>query len=204
MNNKSLFQACTTQCEFCADQWPLVNGVHVAPFTKDPNLFSWKCSAVQIRKGFDYWDYKGGKQKKWKVPSAKSLLETYTAANKKAKIGRNLDSPANRSFWRCGIRASLEVNSWPEWKRSIGSKAKTPEEIAKDNADDRQELLFFDAMDYWTRQACTDNHQYRPHYSEGSHGYIVTPTCNHGLGCTTCWAKYKAYYDKESKNWIDI
>ncbi len=195
MTNKSLFEACVTQCEWCNAQWPLVNGSHVAPFTRDPNLFSWRCSALAIRKGFDYWDYEGGKEKKWKVPSPEELLKVMGGFNHNAKIGRNISSPENRGFWRTGIRCSIEVRSWPEWKRG-GSKQLTPAQVAQEDADDREELLLFDAADYWTRQSCTENHQFQAGRLN-KQGCFERPTCNYGLGCTTCWVKY----EKHSEEW---
>lgn len=200
MNNKSLFEACVTQCAWCNAQWPLVNGSHVAPFTRDPKLFSWRCEALSIRKGFDYWDYKGGKVKKWKVPSPQTLLEALGAYGKGKKLSKNISSPDNRSFWRNAIRCSIEVRSWPEWKRG-GSKQLSPAEIVKEDNDDREELLFYDAMDFWTRESCTENHQFRAgtlvDCEDGKGQYFARPSCNYGFGCTTCWAKY----EKHSEEW---
>ena len=214
MNNRSLFAACTTQCVWCLEQWPVVEHrkhmVHVAPFTEGPMLFSRGCEAESIRRGFKYMDYSGGKRVKWKPPSVESLLNSlgaYYKSSEKSGLGKSLGSPGNRSFWRGGCRAVIEVASWPEWKRSTNysgepRKVETPEEQAASLKRVRDELLFYDAMDYWTRQPCSDNLQYRPHWNKARTN-VAEPTCNGGVGCATCWALYEKDYDERSKNWCD-
>jgi hypothetical protein len=114
---------------------------------------------------------------------------------------KNLTSPNNRNFWRAGIHASLSVASWPKWKRSLGLSGEKPHETtAEDLKRMRDELLYYDALDCWTRKPCTDNLQYRPGYYEGR---ILQPRCNYGIGCATCWERYQSFYDNESKNWYD-
>ena len=178
MNNKSLFEACAAQCAWCAEQWPVV--LHSG-------------DAAAIRKGFKYADFKGGKQIRWRPPSTDEITARL-AGRGKSKFGKNLDSPKNRQFWRGGCEAVIEVASWPDWKRGGGAESSTPERLGEV----RRELAFYDAMDWWTRQPCSDNLRYRPHIEEG---VIVRPTCNGGLGCATCWERYERYDDEHSKDW---
>jgi hypothetical protein len=203
MNDRALFKACTTQCSWCFEQWPLVlrEGVlvHVAPFTKDPRLCFFRCDALPIRSGLKYTGYKGGKQKKWKVPKPEAIKQIVAEYYAKCKggLGRVVDSPDNRSFWRTGVEATLEVATWPKWKRGGENAEDTPPERLKEC---RQELSLYDAMDYWTRIACTENLQYRPRIEKGCY---TQPTCNYGFGCTTCWERYEVKMEEESRNHCD-
>lgn len=194
---KSLFAACTEQCVWCKDQWPVTEYrgsiVHVAPFTRDPQLFRWTCDADQIRKGFRYMDYKGGKKYRWSMPTPE-LLRTMKSLSRI----KNISSPENRTFWRNSVEASLSVASWPEWKRSLGSDgnprpATTPAELSRL----RNELLQYDVLDYWARRTCSHNQQYRPKIDKGR---ILRPDCNDGIGCTGCWTQYERYSDELNKN----
>jgi hypothetical protein len=193
VDNKSLFNACLSQCVWCQEQWPTIMHkgeiVHVAPYTKDPKLFCWGCQSASIRKAFGYMGYVGGKQIKWKVPSV-SVIKT-TAIR-----------PDTRDFWRNCAEASLNVASWPEWKRSIDADGKRAKPAtAEDLKRLRGELLQYDALDYWSRQPCTDNLQFRPGYALG--GVFQQPSCNYGIGCTTCWGRYEEFYKEKSKGWCD-
>lgn len=203
MTDRELFKACVSQCVWCEEQWPLAESrgklVHVGPFTKDPKLFSKACDADTIRKAFKYPGYKGGKQIKYKARAAEELrrvVENYYKASSKG-LGMNMDGPSNRSFWRGPIEATIEVASWPEWKRS-GSPAPTPDRLKRS----RDELRFFDECDFITRQPCSDSLQYRPLLNKARTN-LVKPPCNGGFGCTTCWERYQAEHDKMSANWCD-
>ena len=186
MRDKELFVACTKQCVWCAEQWPvLATGgqmIHVGPYTKDKSLFFYPCKADSIREAFEYVGYGGGKINKWRTPPIEKLLGVKVMA-----------SPETRAFWRGLNTASLNVSEWPDWKRSIGGKKSTPEELKHM----REELLYWDALDYWARKACTENLQYRPSIVNGR---IAKPTCNWGLGCVTCWGRYDTYEKKLHEN----
>jgi hypothetical protein len=146
-----------------------------------------------------YTGYKGGKQKKWKVPKPEAIKQIVAEYYAKCKggLGRVVDSPDNRSFWRTGVEATLEVATWPKWKRGGENAEDTPPERLKEC---RQELSLYDAMDYWTRIACTENLQYRPRIEKGCY---TQPTCNYGFGCTTCWERYEVKMEEESRNHCD-
>lgn len=197
MKNTELFKACAAQCLWCKEQWGLVEHkgryIHVAPFTRDPQLFSHSCEAEAIRTAFKYYTYAGGKQVKWKARPAKELVAIMTGKHKRnGGLTRNITSPENRVFWRGGLRATIEVASWPDWKRS-GSERVTPERLR----DVRDELLFYDECDYAVRQPCTENLQYRPQLDRT----WKEPTCNDGIGCATCWGRYeRAVKEWEDKN----
>ena len=183
------------------------NVVHVAPYTRDPLLFSHICDAEAIRKGFKYMTYDGGVQEYWPVPSAQSLIDMLNmnrarSAEDGKPLRKNVSSPHTRRFWRGGLRATIEVASWPAWKRGNNDDDQDPALIAIKLKQVRRELLVYDALDYWTRQQCTDNFQYRPHMNEkGSN--LVEPSCNWGLGCTTCWERYERAYEKMTERWSD-
>jgi hypothetical protein len=203
MRNKELFTACTSQCVWCKEQWPVVNHrggiVHTAPYTKDPKLFCWGCQSGTIRKAFNYMDYTGGKRIRWKVPPAETIRKT----TPNSIIVR----PSTRDFWRNIIEASLSVSSWPEWKRGISLTGKeSPKATEEDLKRMRDELLQYDALDYWSRRPCTDNFRFRPGYVLGkgfTGGVFAQPTCNWGIGCTACWEKYEKFYEERSKDWCD-
>lgn len=204
MNDRALFKACVSQCVWCSEQWPLaeIRGkqTHIGPFTKDPKLFSRACDADTIRKAFKYTGYRGGKQIKHKARTADELrkvINTYYRANKNG-LGMNLDGPKNRSFWRGPIEATIEVASWPEWKRSGSGETPSPERLKRC----RDELFFFDECDSICRQPCSDNLQYRPHWNKAQTN-LVKPSCNGGFGCMACWGLYQKAYDKHSENWCD-
>jgi hypothetical protein len=199
MKDRELFKACVSQCVWCEEQWPLVESrgklAHVGPFTKDPKLFSRACDASTIRTAFKYSGFKGGKQTKHKARTAAELrrvMEGYYKAGRKG-LAMNLDGPGNRSFWRGPIVATIEVASWPAWKRSGGGEPPSPERLKRN----RDELLFFDECDFICRQACTDNLQYRPHWDKGR-GNLVKPQCNGGFGCMTCWGLYEKAHDEHA------
>lgn len=201
MKNKELFAAVTGQCVWCAEQWPVTSFLghltHVGPFTKDPKLFHHPCDASQIRLAFHYEDYKGGKQIKFKPRSPKEINEALAECKRQGKPIMVLDSPGNRSFWRGPIQATLEVATWPDWMRQ-GSEKTSPERLKQC----RDELCYFDEIDWWARQPCSDNLQYRPHWNE-AHTNLVKPSCNSGFGCITCWERYEKEYDRISANWCD-
>ena len=184
-----------------------VRVIHVAPYTRDPLLFSRLCTAEPIRKGFKYMGYEGGEQNGWPVPSAQSLVDilnrnNQTPASEGKPLKKNVSSPHTRRFWRGGLEATIEVASWPAWKRGNDPDDQDPALIAIRLKHVRKELLVYDAMDYWSRQQCTDNLQYRPHMNEkGSN--LVMPSCNWGLGCTTCWERYERAYEKMTEKWSD-
>ncbi len=198
MNPKELFKACTSQCMWCKEQWPVLatggHMIHVGPFTKDKQLWSTPCKAEAIRQAFEYITYKGGKLVIWKArtPTAlKKIIGNYYEANRKGKgLGMNIDSPNNRSFWRTGIRCSLEVVEWPEWMRSQSVSGRlSPKDTPERLKHLRDELRFFDECDYIVRQQCTENLQYRPHMPD--RGCMPRPTCNGGFGCSACWERYE-------------
>jgi hypothetical protein len=218
MNPKELFTACTTQCVWCKEQWPIeaTDGhlLHVGPFTQDKHLFSTICKAESIRQAFEYIGYKGGKQIKFKARSPealKNIIANYYEANRKGKgLGMHIDSPKNRSFWRTGIRCTLDVAEWPEWKRSHQmsddgtykpSEPTSPERLKSC----RDELRFFDECDFITRRGCSEGLQYRPVEPDSMNGLrnMPEPTCNGGFGCTTCWERYEKAYGKMSEGWCD-
>jgi hypothetical protein len=161
----------------------------------DHTLFRQPCKAAAIREAFNYYGYKGGKVIRWRPPSAKKLK---AAEDADRRLFRAHLAPSSRAFWRNLHRASLEVASWPDWKRSIDLYAKTPK---KDTPEDlkamRDELLHWDALDYWQRQPCTEDERYRPAIVRGR---VTEPTCNSGLGCSGCWARHEAFRDKLSEN----
>lgn len=210
MRNQELFQACTTQCIWCKEQWPIkaTKGqmLHVGPYTQDPKLFSTPCKAAAIREAFEYVGYAGGVVIKWKARKPETLIEILTIRKgrvaKNGGLGRCIDSPKNRRFWRTGTEATLSVAEWPKWMRSAGGGEDTPPERLKEC---RDELRFFDEIDYWTRQVCTDGLDYRP-VEPGPHNGLSNmpePTCNYGFGCTTCWERYEKAYSKMSEAWCD-
>jgi len=202
MKDRELFKACVSQCIWCKEQWPVLatggHMLHVGPYTRDKQLFSTICKAESIRQAFEYITYKGGKQVVWKArkPAAlRKVIENYYEKTRKSNgLGMTMDSPQNRSFWRTGIRCTLDVAEWPKWKS--GGEV-SPERI--ENC--RHELLFFDECDYVTRQQCSGNLQYRPTVPD--RGNMNTPTCNGGFGCVTCWERYEKAYDKMSESWCD-
>lgn len=189
MKNKELFDACTKQCVWCYEQWPVVatkgQMLHVGPYTKDKELFSTPCKATTIREAFEYVGYKGGKKVEWKAPMPRKLGAL-----------RKTSSPNNRKFWRNVTECSLSVSEWPDWKRSMGSKKSTPEEVKRM----REELRHYDALDYWASKECTEGFQYRPSLDKGR---ITEPVCNWGLGCTTCWERHETYEKKLQENFCD-
>jgi len=201
--DRELFKACTSQCIWCLEQWPIKTTgghmLHVGPFTQDKQLFSTVCKAESIRQAFEYVGYKGGKEKVWKARKPTILrqkINAYYADNKKnGGLGMVMDSPRNRSFWRSGIEATLTVAEWPKWMRRDED---TPPERLKDC---RDKLRFFDELDYWTRKECTEGLQYRPHIP--ANGNMPIPTCNGSFGCTTCWGRYEVAYHKMSEKWCD-
>jgi hypothetical protein len=204
LDNKAIFAACISQCEWCVEQWPVVvyekNIVHVAPFTKDPKLFYWSCDSSTIRRAFNYMEYKGGKKVSWTPPS-EAAITLMNRLSGKGGIVKNVTSPKSRDFWRGTIRASLQVASWPLWKRSVDIDGKKPKEITPEELRRmRDELLSYDALDYWTRQPCTESLQYRPHLNKGR---VEKPTCNHGIGCIGCWGRYEVFYNDLHKNACD-
>jgi len=189
MKNKELFDACTKQCVWCSEQWPILataggQMLHVGPYTKDEKLFSISCKAVTIREAFEYAGYRGGKEIEWKAPTPKKLSS------------HRAPSPDNRKFWRNITVCSLQVSEWPDWKRSMGSSKSTPEELKRM----RDELRCYDALDYWARKECTENLQYRPSLDKGK---ITKPTCNWGFGCVTCWERHETYENKLQENYCD-
>lgn len=196
MDKHSLFQACTTQCEWCAARWPLTHQwpavVHVAPFTKDPNLFSWPCEAQAVRKGFKYFDYQGGPAYKFKRPPVAKLL-AYRSVGAKS-------SPANRSFWRAAEHACLDVSYWPAWQRSytLSGKAQKETDPVKDRVRHREVLFVFDALESIAREMCTDGHSFKAGFDKSGH-YYAAPTCNGGVGCASCWAKQQAFEDRRER-----
>ncbi len=153
MNPRELFKACTTQCIWCKEQWPVVatggHMLHVGPFTKDKQLFSWVCKAEPIRQAFEYVTYKGGKQIVWKPRSAKVLYDILTKRHgRNGGLCKNVMSPDNRSFWRTGSRATLEVASWPKWMQSCGVDGTQKEPVSDERLKDtRDELAFYDECD---------------------------------------------------------
>jgi|SRR5208337_3017831 len=203
MNNKSLFAACLSQCVWCRERWPIIaHGgeiVHVAPYTKDPKLFCWGCQSETIRKAFNYMGYAGGKQIRWKVPSVDTIKLTTPNSI--------VVKPGTRDFWRSCTEASFNVASWPEWQRSSGLHGEKPHKTTEEDLKRmRDELLQYDALDYWSRQSCTDNFRFRPGYILGkgfTGGVFAQPTCNWGVGCTACWGKYEKFSGEQAKNWID-
>ncbi len=203
MRDKELFIACTTQCVWCKEQWPvLATGgemVHVGPFTKDKRTFSWPCAAKSIREAFEYITYKGGKQIVWKPRSAKVLYGILTKGEKRnGGFCKRVQSPDNRSFWRTGVRATLEVASWPRWMQSYGVDGKQSEPVSAERLQEaRNEILFYDECDFACRQQCTENLQYRPKLDRNWN----EPTCNDGMGCMTCWERFeKAKEEWETAN----
>jgi hypothetical protein len=196
---KELFKAVTSQCVWCKEQWPILatggHMIHVGPFTKDKLLWSTACKAEPIRAAFEYVTYKGGKQIVFEAREPvklKKIIEDNYGAMRRG-LNMRIDSPKNRSFWRTGIRCSLDVAEWPRWMRSAGQKdgvEDTPPERLKQY---RDELRFFDECDFITRQQCSDNFQYRPIWRSGN---LVQPNCNGGFGCTTCWGVYEAEYEE--------
>ncbi len=199
MNPRELFKACTTQCIWCKEQWPVVatggHMLHVGPFTKDKQLFSWVCKAESIRQAFEYVTYKGGKQIVWKPRSAKVLYDILTKRHgRNGGLCKNVMSPDNRSFWRTGSRATLEVASWPKWMQSCGVDGTQKEPVSDERLKDtRDELAFYDECDSACRQQCTENLQYRPKLDRN----WSEPTCNDGMGCMTCWERF----EKAKEEW---
>lgn len=202
MRNKELFNACTKECVWCKLQWPLTLNSrtyeHVGPYTKDRKLFSWNCKANTIRTAFNYAAYAGGKKLLRKLPIVKG---------NKLRMGPctltiNSTSPSNRRFWRTAMNATLSVAEWPDWKLSSEYNEKTgqwergkhtpPEQLAQI----RQDLEHYDALDFIARQTCTENLQYRAKIVGGR---VPQPSCNGGVGCTTCWMRHDTYRDKQSE-----
>jgi hypothetical protein len=215
MNPRELFKACTAQCVWCKEQWPIKatggHMLHVGPFTQDKLLFSTVCKAESIRQAFEYLGYKGGKQIKFKARSPeamKNIIAGYYEANRRGKgLGMHIDSPKNRSFWRTGIRCTLEVADWPKWMRSTSYSGEQKEDTCTPERlkDCRNELRFFDECDFITRQECTEGFQYRPVEPSHHNGLnnMPEPTCNWGFGCMTCWERYETAYNKMSEAWCD-
>jgi len=215
MKDIELFKACTAQCIWCQEQWPIKatggHMLHVGPFTQDKQLFSIVCKAETIRQAFEYVTYKGGKQvvfKARKPATLKKIIEGYYAAVHKDNkgLGMVIDSPKNRSFWRVGKEATIEVADWPDWKRSSyqledGTYRPTERTSPERLKQCRDELRFFDECDFVTRQECSEGLQYRPQIPD--RGNMVQPTCNGGFGCVTCWERYEKAYDKMSEHWCD-
>jgi hypothetical protein len=208
MKKNELFKACTAQCDWCKEQWPVKatggHMLHVGPFTKDPQLFSLACKAEPIREAFEYVGYDGGKQVVWKPRPAK-VLHAIVAGRKlghKSANGfgfcKNLDSPKSRSFWRTCTRAVLEVAGWPEWMQSCSVTGEKSERVTEERLKGcREDLLFWDECDFACRQPCTENLQYRPLLDRN----WSKPTCNDGMGCMVCWERYeRAVNDWEEKN----
>jgi len=139
--------------------------------------------------------FEGGTEVVWSPRKPEDLLaiikEYWRQA--KGKLGKNVSSPNNRAFWRNAVECSIRVSAWPDWKRGT-AEASTPEELKQL----RLELLYYDEMDYWTRQACTDSLQYRPGWDDK--GALIKPSCNHGFGCTTCWERYENRQEEATKN----
>jgi hypothetical protein len=195
MDTKDLFDACSEECIWCREQWPVLEFrgaiVHVAPFTKDPLLFRYPCSAASIRKGLKYMGFDGGIEIKWTLRKPEEVMAIARDYWRRAsgKLGKNVGSPKNRAFWRNAVECSIRVSGWPEWKRG-NSGASTPAELKRM----RSEIIYYDEMDYWTRQACTESQQYRPGFD--SKGALIQPTCNYGFGCTTCWSRYENQYNE--------
>jgi hypothetical protein len=199
MKDKELFIACTTQCIWCLEQWPIKatggHMLHVGPFTQDKHLFSTVCKAESIRQAFEYITYKGGKQIVRKPRTAKQLYFILTKGEKRnGGICKRVMSPDNRSFWRTGCRATLEVAGWPEWMQSYGIDGKKSEPVSQERLKaTREEILFYDECDFACRQQCTENLQYRPKLERN----WTEPTCNDGMGCMTCWERF----EKAKEEW---
>lgn len=175
--------------------------LHVGPFTKDKRLFSTDCEADKIRIAFEYAGYEGGKAIKRKPRDGATLYAIITGRKSPSGFGHCIESPDNRSFWRNGTRCTLEVASWPEWKQSYTIDGKRSEPITPERlAECRAELAFYDECDFATRQPCTENLQYRPVIVDGR---LARPTCNGGMGCTTCWERYERQYEIMSRDWCD-
>lgn len=197
MDNKALFEACASQCVWCAEQWPVITRgesvLHVAPFTQDPALFQWGCDSKTIRKAFKYPDYRGTKFK-WTPPTAEVMRMAERLGGSRGLV-KLVTSPKGRAFWRGTITASLSVASWPMWKRSIDQYGEKPKETTSEELKVmREELLRYDALDYWSRQPCTENLQYRPNFRTG---HVIKPACNNGVGCTTCWERFEKFSDAQ-------
>lgn len=187
MKNEELFDACVKQCVWCEEQWPIIAAggqmLHVGPYTKDRKLFSANCKAAAIREAFEYVGYKGGREIGHKAPTPKKLGESAKAS-----------SPSNRAFWRNLTECSMSVSEWPMWKRGVdidGTKPKptAPEELKRM----REELRYYDALDYWARKECTEGLQYRPTIVKGR---VNEPTCNWEIGCVICWIKHDTFQSK--------
>jgi hypothetical protein len=194
--HRLIFTAVISQCEWCKERWPLAyrlkdkSFVHVGPFTQDDTLFSWPCAASSLRLGMDYRAYAGGPKHEWKLPTIAKLLASKTVGSK--------TSPDNRSFWRTGCRATIEVNGWPDWMRNTSISGRPSGNRMRENASARRDLLIFDALDAHARKPCTDNYRFTPDWSRGN---MKTPTCNGGIGCTGCWAVYERAYERAHDKW---
>ena len=186
-----LYKAVIDICVFCRERWPvlLIDGKyrHVGPYSRHPEPFSHKCEANQIRQVMKYEEYKGGPKVKFPVPEVSTLTEHFF-------------NPKNRSFFRNLSTCTLDVNSWPEWKRSYTfdgkEKKETPEELEASNTRARREIRQLDAYEYYAYQPCTDHCCYVPRRASSGWDVDKKPSCNWGIGCISCWAKYQKLADQ--------